>query len=110
MRRPPRSTLFPYTTLFRSVVRSPGFGGRNVLRCGENLGGILQDVSGQALVNHARVLGVVVSEDPAGDDENTEEDAKNRQADSGSKETSLHPDLQNISPWAGPLLSRKAVR
>src|SRR3712207_6906095 len=23
IRRPPRSTLFPYTTLFRSVVRSP---------------------------------------------------------------------------------------
>src|SRR5258706_9652105 len=30
IRRPPRSTLFPYTTLFRSVLRSqesgPGFG------------------------------------------------------------------------------------
>src|SRR3712207_7108363 len=24
IRRPPRSTLFPYTTLFRSLVRSPG--------------------------------------------------------------------------------------
>src|SRR5438552_13992360 len=24
IRRPPRSTLFPYTTLFRSDVRSPG--------------------------------------------------------------------------------------
>src|SRR5205823_9587271 len=23
IRRPPRSTLFPYTTLFRSIVRSP---------------------------------------------------------------------------------------
>ena len=23
IRRPPRSTLFPYTTLFRSVIRSP---------------------------------------------------------------------------------------
>src|SRR2546430_656864 len=24
IRRPPRSTLFPYTTLFRSTVRAPG--------------------------------------------------------------------------------------
>src|SRR5205085_8926645 len=24
LRRPPRSTLFPYTTLFRSLLRSPG--------------------------------------------------------------------------------------
>src|SRR5690349_24221860 len=27
IRRPPRSTLFPYTTLFRSVVRVPGRSG-----------------------------------------------------------------------------------
>src|SRR2546430_7252197 len=27
IRRPPRSTLFPYTTLFRSVPGTPGFGG-----------------------------------------------------------------------------------
>src|SRR5256885_17147850 len=27
IRRPPRSTLFPYTTLFRSLVRSGGDGG-----------------------------------------------------------------------------------
>src|SRR2546422_4618496 len=26
IRRPPRSTLFPYTTLFRSVRRRPGYG------------------------------------------------------------------------------------
>src|SRR5205085_8962434 len=42
MRRPPRSTLFPYTTLFRSGDRSEG--GRHVL-----------DVPGGALV----ALGVV---------------------------------------------------
>src|SRR2546426_12444392 len=28
IRRPPRSTLFPYTTLFRSIERCPVFGGR----------------------------------------------------------------------------------
>src|SRR2546430_11267190 len=27
IRRPPRSTLFPYTTLFRSIVIGSGFGG-----------------------------------------------------------------------------------
>src|SRR5256885_12295641 len=27
IRRPPRSTLFPYTTLFRSVVELPALGG-----------------------------------------------------------------------------------
>src|SRR5258708_26626066 len=27
IRRPPRSTLFPYTTLFRSPIRERGFGG-----------------------------------------------------------------------------------
>src|SRR3712207_7509129 len=30
IRRPPRSTLFPYTTLFRSVVRPERRGGRGV--------------------------------------------------------------------------------
>src|SRR3712207_8693101 len=28
IRRPPRSTLFPYTTLFRSLARTPGYEGR----------------------------------------------------------------------------------
>src|SRR2546425_9630826 len=30
IRRPPRSTLFPYTTLFRSIVGSPAFAPRVV--------------------------------------------------------------------------------
>src|SRR2546428_5986352 len=34
IRRPPRSTLFPYTTLFRSVQRrAPVVGQREILRC-----------------------------------------------------------------------------
>src|SRR2546426_9051819 len=32
IRRPPRSTLFPYTTLFRSPHRAPHDGGRAVAR------------------------------------------------------------------------------
>src|SRR5437899_6429603 len=31
IRRPPRSTLFPYTTLFRSIVRNEEAGGSNPL-------------------------------------------------------------------------------
>src|SRR6516225_7873480 len=35
IRRPPRSTLFPYTTLFRSRLRAPGNSSRSTLRrCG----------------------------------------------------------------------------
>src|SRR5258708_31519727 len=35
IRRPPRSTLFPYTTLFRSLVpRRPRARGREAPRCG----------------------------------------------------------------------------
>src|SRR2546423_14773797 len=42
IRRPPRSTLFPYTTLFRSPVRSPL--------------GFLQDTAGRR--GHEFVLGI----------------------------------------------------
>src|SRR5438874_6975138 len=35
IRRPPRSTLFPYTTLFRSRTESPGVDGNAQLRLGD---------------------------------------------------------------------------
>src|SRR3712207_7702823 len=35
IRRPPRSTLFPYTTLFRSVVQAGGQGLARQRRCAE---------------------------------------------------------------------------
>src|SRR5689334_23507771 len=38
IRRPPRSTLFPYTTLFRSRVRAEGKGLREVPRDGDVAG------------------------------------------------------------------------
>src|SRR2546430_4529958 len=37
IRRPPRSTLFPYTTLFRSPVAAPEIDG-TMLRCGHKPG------------------------------------------------------------------------
>src|SRR3712207_7291895 len=45
IRRPPRSTLFPYTTLFRSRWATPGRGGA----VGMGLGGILSVQFGGAL-------------------------------------------------------------
>src|SRR5690348_17787481 len=39
IRRPPRSTLFPYTTLFRSTIRDPHSGGR-VVRARRRRGGV----------------------------------------------------------------------
>src|SRR2546425_9003831 len=56
IRRPPRSTLFPYTTLFRSVLRYVAVDdcGRvinHVLLEGQLHGGILQGI-GQALIEH----------------------------------------------------------
>src|SRR2546422_3415642 len=38
IRRPPRSTLFPYTTLFRSQTRCPHFRGES-LHCGTRKSG-----------------------------------------------------------------------
>src|SRR3712207_7413221 len=37
IRRPPRSTLFPYTTLFRSVAAALGERGEDLLEVGEGL-------------------------------------------------------------------------
>src|SRR2546429_4747704 len=38
IRRPPRSTLFPYTTLFRSLSREPGVRARRGARARHHLG------------------------------------------------------------------------
>src|SRR2546422_1605203 len=36
IRRPPRSTLFPYTTLFRSIPKVPGTDGRKMSKSYDN--------------------------------------------------------------------------
>src|SRR5215470_1697135 len=84
--------------IIHQVVRSPCLRRRNVFRRGENLCGVLKDSFGNARLNHARVLHVVVSEDSACDYKNSEDNPKNRQADSGSEKPSLDPDLQKVSP------------
>src|SRR3712207_6971456 len=43
IRRPPRSTLFPYTTLFRSYIAKPAVRKANLLQLRENLDQPLAD-------------------------------------------------------------------
>src|SRR2546430_13937570 len=47
IRRPPRSTLFPYTTLFRSVLLDVGIGLRGDVRWGGRLTGARRVRAGQ---------------------------------------------------------------
>src|SRR3712207_8829662 len=54
IRRPPRSTLFPYTTLFRSKVE-PAAGAYNIVRRAEiaNCGGVRALAARRHTPNHA---------------------------------------------------------
>src|SRR2546426_12290764 len=55
IRRPPRSTLFPYTTLFRSIIPATVVDGLNLLWCSDLV------VSGGGTMNReAAALGVPV--------------------------------------------------
>src|SRR3712207_8496813 len=55
IRRPPRSTLFPYTTLFRSLVRNPGWNA--FLRLSDALlGALVGRPHGGAIAPPRRVL------------------------------------------------------
>src|SRR2546421_12916954 len=57
IRRPPRSTLFPYTTLFRSVAEAMS---ERIERCGRQI-----EISGGILVGLLAVLVVVRVRRPA---------------------------------------------
>src|SRR3989449_9500999 len=64
IRRPPRSTLFPYTTLFRSVVGAEIGGGEGSERGGIELGGVTHgghELAGA--VHQQRAAGVRVAEE-----------------------------------------------
>src|SRR5256885_4977058 len=56
IRRPPRSTLFPYTTLFRSFITHPSFG-QTLKTPG------LYQISGVAYSGNGRIAKVMVSAD-----------------------------------------------
>src|SRR3712207_7868163 len=62
IRRPPRSTLFPYTTLFRSLDRALGHDLRRPRRPRrlEHLGGVGPADAGEVLVGGAHRWGVHV--------------------------------------------------
>src|SRR2546430_13711506 len=57
IRRPPRSTLFPYTTLFRSLPEGVG----------RRLGGVQQPVLAPAVSGDERNVGVLCSRDQGPD-------------------------------------------
>src|SRR3989454_12543655 len=54
IRRPPRSTLFPYTTLFRSLLREPQLVEQARARCPPLPGGQLQGADRQAVAVRRR--------------------------------------------------------
>src|SRR2546422_7949282 len=70
IRRPPRSTLFPYTTLFRSDVRVVGSRGRREV-------GVVQDVKNLGTELHVEILRdslyAIVLEDGERSEEHTSE-------------------------------------
>src|SRR5688572_32438186 len=57
LRRPPRSTLFPYTTLFRSVVLDPGDATPAAQFCDHHIQAPFEDL--QACLDLARLSDVV---------------------------------------------------
>src|SRR3712207_9182041 len=64
IRRPPRSTLFPYTTLFRSLLRGDVTGGIAAHRVrGIGVCPIDVEVDEQGPIDHVRQGRVVIAED-----------------------------------------------
>src|SRR3712207_8699167 len=59
IRRPPRSTLFPYTTLFRSIPLIPGFLSLTYIRNDGGAFGILGGSRLVLLIGSAVAIGVV---------------------------------------------------
>src|SRR2546427_11989454 len=58
IRRPPRSTLFPYTTLFRSLVRDVSVGSTPALAAVESLAGVTEARPG-TYVFYDRTMGLI---------------------------------------------------
>src|SRR3712207_7734238 len=63
IRRPPRSTLFPYTTLFRSAERSAGRGDPGAVQRPAARGARRPGCPGGAVVTRARIPAAVRSEE-----------------------------------------------
>src|SRR2546422_7674200 len=56
IRRPPRSTLFPYTTLFRSAVVGPNGAGKSTLL--KTIAGVILPQQGRVLLDGKDVTGL----------------------------------------------------
>ncbi len=69
-----------------------------MLRRGEDLRGVLQDIAGEPRIDRAGVLHVVVGENSAGSQKDGEDRAQDRQADGRSKESLLNADAQVLAP------------
>src|SRR3712207_8622812 len=85
IRRPPRSTLVPYTTLFRSILRSSG-------------GGSSRDDGARAAIHRSRSLALAA--DPDACDERSDRRAEQPAGWSGlvdRKSTRLNSSHANIS-------------
>src|SRR2546430_8031351 len=90
IRRPPRSTLFPYTTLFRSLGHRPGH--RGALQCAERVLAVLHEDVADRLARLGLDAGVSVQECDA-------QPLRQRRPDSGldRKSTRLNSSHSQIS-------------
>src|SRR5260370_26811299 len=93
----------------REVVGTPGLARGDVLGSGENLRRILEDVAGEARVDHARILDVIPGENGGRSEKAGENGSENRQAEFGSPETFFDADAQARLPRARLPLSRKTL-
>src|SRR3712207_9480975 len=98
IRRPPRSTLFPYTTLFRSLVETP-----LAQRAGDRARGAADDRAGSGAAAHrAEGVGKRTRSDEWADSGNGRCGEAEDRADGGSgrqdrKSTRLNSSHANIS-------------
>src|SRR3712207_8784719 len=99
IRRPPRSTLFPYTTLFRSGLLGPGR-----TRAGEHVGRALVDAQADA-------SGVRAGDDAVARDSNRLSDpvAGDTVAGGDRKSTRLNSSHANISYAVFCLKKKKKI-
>ena len=70
---------------------------RDLFGCRENLRGVLQDVPGEASIDHSRVFDVIPSEDGSAYEKNEEDDTEKCEAERGSPESLLDADAQAFS-------------
>src|ERR1700733_5619831 len=78
----------------REFFGGPGFPVGDALRSGENLRGVLQQVAGQARIDHPRILDVEVRDDADPSEKNGERHAQDGQTDPRGPEALFNADAQ----------------